>query len=641
MGRSIKSELERLCETYQWSLEHPLDLFRQFVQRAAGNSLTAIGSGGSLTSAAYARVLHQSLGFYSNVATPLEYRVSPRSVGRKGSVLFMTASGRNPDVKAAFKEAITREPTQVGAICMRTESAISQVAQKTEFASVFEHAPPCGKDGFLATNSLLATMVLLSRAYDLPHAKEKKLPKLPGRLSTGFTSKIRFAPSDLERDSWIVLHGRWSQPVAFDIESKMSESAMASVQMADYRNFGHGRHHWLASRPESSLVIALVTPEDREIVEKTLANFPASVQVLRLASKHPNQNATIDLLLQVFQLVAQAGEVRDIDPGRPKVANFGRKLYHLNVKVNHDLQTKNKLSARGQSAILRKSNWHSMTPSQRGLWCNAYSDFSSKLSAEKFGALVFDYDETICRSSERTTQPSKAIANEIKRLLQRGVLLGVATGRGKSVGESLCRIVPKKYFRQVTIGYYNGGQIGVLGDASIPDKKSPPTKELKAALKRFTAHPVLSKLAELEARPSQIKIEPTNPIDLQQTVGIVSSIMASLPDLKAVFSGRTIDVIPQCVSKNSLCDFVSDLSSQQGRPSSVLCIGDRGKWPGNDSEMLARQFALSVNEVSTDPATCWNLGKPGSRGVDTMLEYLSFISSSKTNSNHFRIKVPK
>ena len=54
----------------------------------------------------------------------------------------------------------------------------------------------------------------------------------------------------------------------------------------------------------------------------------------------------------------------------------------------------------------------------------------------------------------------------------------------------------------------------------------------------------------------------------------------------------------------------------------ILAIGDRGRWPGNDYDLLRSPFALSVDEVSVDPQTAWHLGPPGQRGVEVTVGYL-------------------
>lgn len=66
----------------------------------------------------------------------------------------------------------------------------------------------------------------------------------------------------------------------------------------------------------------------------------------------------------------------------------------------------------------------------------------------------------------------------------------------------------------------------------------------------------------------------------------------------------------------------------------ILSIGDKGQWPGNDFDLLANPFSLSVNEVSGDPTTCWNLAPAGHRGVQATLDYLGCF---RTNQGYFYI----
>ena len=135
--------------------------------------------------------------------------------------------------------------------------------------------PPIGKDGFLATNSLLSFMVLIHRAYAADAGREISLPsKLPEPRTTG----TLLAPSPT---TYSILYAGWATPAAMDIESKLVEGGLADAHYADLRNFAHGRHHWLARRGEKTTVVALVTPEWSELVDKTLAILPPGTRIVR------------------------------------------------------------------------------------------------------------------------------------------------------------------------------------------------------------------------------------------------------------------------------------------------------------------------------------------------------------------------
>jgi len=67
----------------------------------------------------------------------------------------------------------------------------------------------------------------------------------------------------------------------------------------------------------------------------------------------------------------------------------------------------------------------------------------------------------------------------------------------------------------------------------------------------------------------------------------------------------------------------SDLERVTGKP--TIVIGDRGAFPGNDYALLSMPHSLSVDRVSADPDTCWNLAPSGMTGSDAALLYLSAL----------------
>lgn len=89
-------------------------------------------------------------------------------------------------------------------------------------------------------------------------------------------------------------------------------------------------------------------------------------------------------------------------------------------------------------------------------------------------------------------------------------------------------------------------------------------------------------------------------------------------------SSHSVDILAPGVSKRTLVSRVRDVVGD-AEPAQVLCIGDRGRWPGNDFTLLSELFSLSVDEVSPDPKTCWNLASAGHRGVQATLDYLRSI----------------
>lgn len=214
------------------------------------------------------------------------------------------------------------------------------------------------------------------------------------------------------------------------------------------------------------------------------------------------------------------------------------------------------------------------------------------------------------------------------RFLDAGILIGIATGRGKSIRALLCdKIGDLDLQSRVVVGYYNGADVGLLIDDSHPDQSENPCDALRSVAEALAAAPQMLREVRCTIRPWQLTLEhdsATAGTLVWDVVQQVVHMVAPHYGLSVVRSGHSVDILAPGVSKHTLVDHVRGLVGH--RQGSVLCIGDQGQWPGNDYALLAEPFSLSVDTVSSDPQTCWNLAVPGYRGVQALLGYLSSVS---------------
>lgn len=337
MGKPFQSELGLLADTYAWAMACPVGDLASKIQPYRGLPLVCVGSGGSLTTAHLAAALHlEFAGRVSRAMTPLEAASAPVDWKAAGAMLF-TAGGGNPDVLGCFRHLAARDMARLGVVCCRAGGRILGEAGRHPAVVQFLIAPPSHKDGFLATNTLLASAVVLSRAFAEAAGRPVPLPAtLDGYFAEGTAAGHLAAAREayhtlLGRDTLVVLHGPATQPAAADIESKFVEAALGNVQLADYRNFAHGRHHWLAKRADSTGVLAIVCDADRALAEQTLGLLPGRACVVRMDVAGTGPAAALGATVRGFYLTAAAGERRGIDPGDPGVPAFGRRLYHLDA----------------------------------------------------------------------------------------------------------------------------------------------------------------------------------------------------------------------------------------------------------------------------------------------------------------------
>jgi len=335
-----------------------------------------------------------------------------------------------------------------------------------------------------------------------------------------------------------------------------------------------------------------------------------------------------------------SAKLQGLDPGRPKVPQFGRRLYHLRSIPKSPLNDV-AIPTFEANAIERKTGLTVptlYTRNQLDEWRSHFRTFSKRLTRTSFNGVIFDYDGTLCGSAERYSGLRKEVVTALVALLRAGVYVGIATGRGKSVKSELRSQIRKRSLqKQIMIGYHNAGEIGLLNDDDVPPPASSLDDSLKPIRATFAAHCFITLHTRMEAKGRQITLETTSPRVMQDVWDYVSGIVRHHGNagVQLVQSTHSIDVLAPGVSKRSLIVALAERIRLDGRDPLILCIGDRGRWPGNDFDLLAHSFALSVDETSEDPTTCWNLAPPRSRYVDACLHYLRHF---EMDAGAFRIK---
>lgn len=623
--------MEKLAATFAWVASADIEPLQQAVGAARLSSLRAIGSGGSLTAAYALAGLHQRYtDLLAAVATPLEAVDNP--LDAEIATWLLSAGGKNPDIMAAAKTLILREPRHLGVLCGRSDSQLAHLCRQHPYVNLLLYPPPAGKDGFLATNSLLGFAALLTRAYavefgsdaDWQDTVEHMTPLL---RDAAVTEAWEAAMGPLwTRPTTLVLHGPATRVGAIDLESKFTEAALGHLQLADYRNFAHGRHHWLAKRSETSAVLAFVTSADRALAERTLDLIPRHVPRARIVFDGGPSAVALASVLAALRITGWAGYTRGIDPGRPGIPNFGRKLYNLKLPRPPSVTESPRLSPRAAAAIARKAGVaHSRLPalSDLGRWREALDTFLARLRVANFAAIVLDYDGTMVDTRRRYKPVEPEFAGELARLAAAGVHIGIATGRGKSVRGALQECLPDGLWHRVLVGYYNGAELAPLDDNSAPDGTEGVCAALRTLADALHHQPEIARFACMVERSSQITLEAAGMRECRLWDLVHQVVLKNgIHGVTVTRSDHSVDIVAPGVSKLNVVRKLRETIRDD-----ILVMGDRGCWPGNDHDLLSEPFALGVDEISADPATCWHLGKPGQRGPAVALDYLSSLTA--------------
>lgn len=609
--------------TYQWALNEPIQELMDFTEASQGHSYISVGSGGSYTSAILGSLLHRETGGLSQAMTPFEF-LSLGFWSLSHSVELFSAGGNNQDAIASLKWAIMNEPRELLISCSNKPSQVGTIGSRYEFVRLSEHPLPSGKDGFLATNSIIANTLLTFRSYknvlrggaDVPSSLEALM--CANQSLTDFQVQLEAKFQDFAKlGTLLILHGNWSKPAGIDLESKLVESAILNVQGSDFRNFAHGQHNWIAKRGTDTAVLCLASRDEIRIAEKTLELIPNNIPRALISAPFDGPLAAINLIVQEMYFVQKLGKDRGIDPGRPKIPAFGREIYRLPISRWH----KQTAIDQWRVAISRKTSGLGIVDVE--LWRSALASFLNRLSSTELGGIVFDFDGTLCDSNRRFLGIDDKISVALGRLLDQGVRVGIASGRGKSVRIDLQNRIPKPFWNKVWIGYYNGSEIGKLAQEEIPSlapRTDPLLEEFLSLCDNISS---MVPGVSLEPRSSQISFRSTEGARLSDLTTILLDIKAGhqFDGLKVVQSSHSVDVILAQVSKVNVVNGLAKEDAQN-----ILCIGDMGRWPGNDYELLSQPYSLSVDNVSYDPRSCWNLCPSGHRGVQGTLDYLKALT---------------
>ena len=624
MGKPFKGELEILPSTVKWAEKQDVTRLSKFLfEEDKQTPLVCIGSGGSSSACHYAAQLYQRRnGVLAEAMTPLQLMYAGKDIIRNSKLLFLSASGKNKDILNAIKYGLKYNETGMMSLTLRKNNPTEELLEQYPKVLRWCTDIPSEKDGFLATNSLVATFTLLCKAAGYM-VQDSNL-----NLHDLLNYELVTRPLNLELSTiqnFIVLYGAAGEPVAWDIESKLTEAALGSALLSDYRNFGHGRHHWFDKRGDNSCIIALVTPVEKDLAQKTIGCLPKKVPVIYIETELETPAASIDMLLKAFRFVNNLGEARGIDPGKPGVPGYGRVLYNLDYfkLTNRILPSEKTLEA----AVLRKLG---LAGKDNIPLCEHYSDackrFVRQLNRGKFTTIAFDYDGTLS-ASDHTSRYTKGLCPEITNallpILENGAQIVVATGRGKSVGESFMNTIDRKYWPQIKVGYYNGACLLALGDeAKLEEWKNQPfdseLQELSDELRHRLPEDFI--IYELSPRNQQLSIEKVKTAsDAEVLYATCREIIwdKQLKGIRVWRSSHSMDIV--VYHEVSKLNVIEDVAH-------TLCIGDYGTIEGNDYEMLSSRYSLSVDRVSKNADSCWNIAPSGMKGIDATLYYLSRLT---------------
>jgi hydroxymethylpyrimidine pyrophosphatase-like HAD family hydrolase len=629
MSGVFSEKLDRIGETLSCCfLEKPITLAHMMAQCAKRPTYN-VGSGGSVIVAEFLGQCRAQLGFsMTSVVTPMTF--SLESTDPAAASWFFSASGNNEDIQAAYEHGLRCGPHNLYVLTNSYDGELARLAR--DYGGACYVSPVAdAKDGFLATHSVISSTLSILMASDRLAGRidiEERQAQLRNCVSRhlSYDARLRLVDwfgASLDCETIVLLHDPQLAAAATLIETSAWEAGLCGVQRTDFRNFAHGRHVWLDKHPQRTLVLALTS-------DRTLSAWKTIEDVLLPGVNHKavdfgraGRAARFEALAFGLAFIEALGLVKGIDPGKPGVANFGRLLFDSDVL--HDITAADEVSVRRK----RQAGIRADTEITLDRLHASREEFVSNIQTSIFGGIVLDYDGTVVSTEKRYDPPATEIITEILRLIDAGILIAFATGRGGSIGEMLRDIIPESYHQRILIGYYNGAWIVPLANdvSALPPPKNVAIGEARRRLVKLAG--LFRDGWEPKDAPVQLAIPRDKFVEEDKGLLWLEEALSDLP-LQILQSGHAIDVFPANASKRDVVSSIRRGLEISG--TEILCIGDRGERLGNDHELLEGPYGVSVGKVCDRPKSCWNLAPDhlqGPAALETLLKALKVVDTGQ------------
>lgn len=636
-----EEELAQLRHSYAAARAADIAPLKLAIASTAEASMIGVGSGGSFTVASLLCSLHEAYtGRVSRPSTPLEIICSP-ALASSSPVFLISAEGKNPDIVEALERARRFSSRTVHVLTNRQNSPLMQHVKALPGVKPYVYELE-KKDGYLATNSLLLDAVLVARAYGELNGRPEPIPSDMSALRIGnqtvedwLVDAQPFIDEAVRRGTLTVVYSPLLRSIATDLESKLSEGALLHTQLADLRSYAHGRHLWLAQRPEECAILALVEPSLSLLWEGMRGKFPAGIPTLTMPLTGSDPVHMIAGLVAQMHLVASVGRRLGKDPGRPDVPSYGREIHYANLRDVIPLPEDSGPAEVQSKYEVLGAHW----PSQRdhGTMRRAAQAFRDLIQAQRFRAIVFDYDGTLCSSQSKDGPPPAEVVSQLVRLVRAGVLVGIASGRGDSLQEGLREALPEDVLKKIRLCLYNGGWINAADVAPVlPNQTSEFLSHVTRIVVRLKSLGVPI-LAHKTTPPYQVSVRFREGLATDAMWFVIADALrqAGLDLSTMVRSKHSVDILASGVSKSKL--IASIIQNNKIDPYEILTMGDQGAWPGNDAALLEHRFSLSVDMPSRRLDRGWKLAPAEKRDLDATLWYLAHMQVAENGVFSFAL----
>jgi len=567
--RSYYNEINEIESTWDFVWNSPPTVNPSINLSWIKGNAFCVGSGGALALAKMWQLIHESNGFgIASTLTPYEFHFSKST---PDIVVIISASGKNHDIINAFNNAVDRG-CKVLIFTTSPKSRLVRLSKEYPTQSIAIHPyKSVPKDGFLAVNSIIAISCLMIHIETILTGNDFH-DESPVAQAIDHHSKEEFnLNGNISSTTLQILSSEWGAPAGLDLEARLAESGCIPCFLTDPRNFGHGRFIWLDIKKETTNIIIFHTPSSISYISRFKRSIlQSSVPCHTVTSPYEHSIAAVYCLTRSILIFSELSKKIGIDPGKPNVPEWGKKLHRLQLAKRKSLQPK-------------------------------FGKASFPALSKSFAGIVLDMDGTLVNTKDRFYPIRNEIIKELERLFEEGIVVGVATGRGFSAVKTMKKQITDSYHDRIIMGLYNGTLLTNLSKVSEDFIGYWPLQSIITSLLKET----VSGKVEISARPTQISLHKITKLEKENVLRkIRNSLGQHLPFIKIKESGHSIDILPFWATKITVVQAVFEATN-----SNVLCIGDQGQIGGNDEELLSWTPSICVGKTRPVSDQCLWIGK--------------------------------
>ena len=597
--RSYFEEIKEIISTWDAVQAFPLRLNNFDPAKFIGDTFS-IGSGGSLCLAKYWQNICENQGVgIAKTLTPYEF-YNTKSTAH--TVALFSASGKNHDILQVFRLAISRGSKVLVFTTSKKSALVNLTKSFPGQAYAIYPSNNTPKDGFLAVNSTVAMSCLIVQFVQYLWGENccDRLNPVKIALNDHLKEKKDIKAAN---NTFQIITSEWGTPAGYDFEARLAESGLGPCFLTDPRNFGHGRFLWLEKWRNTTSIIIFATKSSKAFINRFLNTLPNDIPIYAIISPLEGLYGATYCIVRSILLFGDLAKKSGIDPGKPEVPEWGKKLHRLryNFKPNNEHQFVKFPSH-------KKGNYPAIT--------------------SLFSSIALDFDGTIIDTKDRFCDLREDIISELERVLSQDIIIGIATGRGGSAYKLLRKQISKKYYHKIILGLYNGTLLFSLNDKMpIPSNNWSLQEQIDGLVKEC-----INEHEKISSRPTQISIRDIN---IEQKKELINHLENKLGQhssyVRMQISGHSIDILPHWATKISVVQALNKICRHN-----TLCIGDQGQLGGNDEELLNWNPSISVGELRPASNNCLWLGR-NKDFVESAGTYL-ILKNIQKDGTYFKFK---